>query len=189
MAVPGSMAYLYADGVALLFQGDPTLYKAIAAPMPGGGWDIGGGIILSDFVVTPEGLIQTFSRNGISVDKLIAPGDGTTYTATPTTDQDNWSGQLQARIHSFRFLDGHLQILVTNENQTTAQGGLTFSTYTVAGQQYPGTCCDAAPPGATKTSLSEFPNVAGGGGTATATVTVDQTGATDAIKVEVPALG
>ena len=124
MAVPGSMAYLYADGVALLFQGDPTLYKAIAAPTPGGGWDIGGGIILSDFVVTPDGLIQTFSRNGISVDKLIAPGDGTTYTATPTTDQNKWSGQLQARIHSFRFLDGHLQILVTNENQRQPKAAL-----------------------------------------------------------------
>ncbi len=189
LAVPGSMAHLYADGVALLFRGDPTLYKTVAAPMPGGGWDIGGGIRLSDFVVTRDGLIQTFSRNGISIDKLVAPGDGTTYTATPTTDRDDWSGRLQVRIHSFRFLDGDLQILVTNENQTTAPGGLTFSTYTVAGQQYPGTCCDAAPPGTTTTGLSEFRNVAGGGGTATATVMVNRASATDAVKVDVPALG
>ncbi len=189
LAVPGSMAHLYADGVALLFQGDPSLYKAVAVPAPGNGWDIGGGIILSDFVVTPEGLIQAFSRNGISVDRLVAPGDGTTYTATPTTGQDTWSGQLQAKIHSFRFLDGRLQVLVTNENQTSAQAGLTFQTYTVNGEQSRGTCCDLASPGVTKTSLSEFPNVPSGGGTAAARLTVDQSGMADAVEIEVPTLG
>ena len=96
---------------------------------------------------------------------------------------------MTAKIHSFRFLDGQLQILVTNENQTTAQGGLNFSTYTIAGQQYPGSCCNAASPGVTNTEVSEFANVPGGGGTAAATLTVDQSAAGDDIAVDVPALG
>lgn len=189
LAVLGTMAYLYADGVAQLFAGDPSLYKAAATPVSGGGWDIGGGTVLSDFGVTPEGLVQTFSRNGISVDKLVAPGDGTVYTATPTTGDQRWSGQLTAKVHSFRFLDGELQILVTNENQTTAQGGLSFSTYRVAGEQYQGSCCEVALPGVTRTGVWKFPNVPGGGGMAAAGLTVDQSGASDNIEVDVPALG
>jgi hypothetical protein len=71
MTEPGSTAHLYAEGIQLLADGRYGILSSEKRASPA----------LSAFVLAPDGLITSLSRNGVSLDKLIAPGDGQVYIA------------------------------------------------------------------------------------------------------------
>lgn len=152
MTEPGSSAHLYAEGVQLLADGRYASLSSEKRAAPK----------LSAFVLAPDGLIMSLSRNGIPLDKLIAPGDGQVYTAEPGA-YDSWTGTVDANVHSFRLFDGELQIVMTNTNHASAKGGLSFTEYTANGKGYSGACCGDALPGTTETSEHGFDGAPGGG--------------------------
>jgi hypothetical protein len=149
---PGSPAHLYAEGVALLADGRYASLSSEKRAAP----------TLSAFVLAPDGLITSLSRNGVSHDKIIAPGDGHVFTAEPG-EYDSWKGSVVATVHSFRLFDGQLQIVMTNTNHATAEGGLSFTDYAANGKGYNGMCCGMALPNTTETSMSGFDGAPGGG--------------------------
>ena len=77
-AVPGTSVAVYAESTGEFTQSNPGVAGS-TQPVPSGsnGWTISQGVVLSDFVMSPEGLIADASRNGVPLSKIVAPGDGT----------------------------------------------------------------------------------------------------------------
>jgi len=176
MTEPGSSAHLYVESVQLLADGRYAILSSEKRASPK----------LSALVLAPDGQITSLARNGISLEKLIAPGDGQVYTAQPG-EYDRWTGSVDATVHSFRLFDGKLQIVVTNTNHASAEGGLSFLDYTANGKGYSGSCCGEALPGTAETAMSSFDG-APGGGTAYATFLVSNSGSMK-VELAVPPLG
>jgi hypothetical protein len=176
MTEPGSLAHLYAEGVALLADGRYASLSSEKRAAPK----------LSAFVLAPDGLITSLARNGLPLDKTIAPGDGHVFTAEPG-HYDSWTGSVDATVHSFRLFDGQLQIVMTNTNHATAEGGLSFTDYAANGKGFSGLCCGNALPNTTETSLSAFDG-APSGGTAQGRFFVSGS-ANGTIELAVPAIG
>lgn len=176
MTEPGSPAHLYAETVQLLADGGYAILSSEKRAAP----------TLSAFVRTPEGRIRSLSRNRGFAGQANRPGDGQVYAAEPGR-YDSRTGSVEATVQSFRLFDDQLQIVVTNTNHATAEGGLSFLDYTANGKGYSGSCCGEALPGTTESAMSSFDG-APGGGTAYATFFVSNSGS-QKVELAVPALG
>lgn len=186
---PSTPAYLYIEGSILIRESgqDAVNVSPQNVRKTDQGWTIAPGVVLSDFVVSPAGKIQSFARNGTSIDTIVAPGDGTEYTATPG-EYDEWTGTILAKVHSFRRFDNNVFVLVTMKNDSTTGADVWLKNYVVDGRQFDSSVIsDDTLPGVTRTTISSFENVAGGG-KAYATLIPSNGQSTDLV-IDVPALG
>lgn len=160
---PGSKAFVYAEGTDLYTHSHPGLVDKQTLSKVSGGWQLSDGPRLTDFVLDPaSGLIQSFKRDSVSIDQTVAAGDGQQYVATPS-EYDHWTGSVTATIHSFRYFDNSVKIVVTTKNDSNVNAELMFTSYTSGGQQFGQAMGDEALPGITRTSIEEFDGAPAGG--------------------------
>lgn len=138
LAVPGTSVAVYAESSGEFTQSNPGV-AGTAQPVPSGstGWTISQGVVLSDFVMSPEGLIADASRNGVPLSKIVAPGDGSVYVRSPDGQFDTFTGQANFTVRAYRLFGDALQVLVDIDNQSSGDASVTFDSYVANGKQYP----------------------------------------------------
>lgn len=186
LAEPGSIAHTYAEGAILLYEsGQFTDMKRVTVREVEDGWDIGEGVVLSDFKVGQNGTVTSLSRNGVSIDTTIVPGDGTEYVATPG-EFDKWTGTVTTKVHSFRIWDDRVIIFMLTTNNSSGKANVLLTDYAVGGKQvHEGAGSSETLPEVTRLTGSIF-EPATGGGKAYGSVYVDGSGGTE-IVLDVPA--
>lgn len=177
LVVPGS-------GVAVYLGSTQLLVDEISAPdgviMGGDGtYRIRWGdqlITFSDFVIE-GGLIADMSREGATLSTTVA-ASGATYEAQGIT----------GTVHSFRYFDGDLQVVVTTVNNSDDEGYLGFIDYVTGGRQFSNVFSYSVRPTVTSTYMVTFEDVPSGAGTLYGNVIYGNISELDVV-IDVPALG
>jgi len=188
---PGTIAHTYAEGSILLQEGGQLATSTKpAARKVATGWNVGNNVVLSDFRLSDAGKITSLSRNGIAIDKLVAPGDGTEYILAPTAGYQTWTGSIATKVHSFRIWDNNVAILMTATNNSSGKAQVFFSNYAVGGKQVNEAAgSDQTLPSVTRTTGSFFQNTVGGGKAYGTILASDDGGGSQDVVIDVPALG
>lgn len=93
--------------------------------------------MLSDFVMSPEGLIADASRNGVPLSKIVAPGDGSVYIRSAENQWESFTGQANFTVRAYRLFGDALQVVVDIDNQASADAMITFDSYVANGKAVP----------------------------------------------------
>lgn len=196
LTVPGTPLYLYAETAGEIAATNPGQSAPARATKSGSGWNVGGSVNLTDFVMDPSGLIADLSRNGVPVSRIVAPGDGTVYTRTATESYETFTGQVDFTVKAFRLFGDDLQVVIAVDNQSSADAFVGFDSYVANGVQYPqgfnAYGADAGAPTKPTVRRTALLVVTGApsGGLLTAKPVVDSFSSQDSdIRVTVPNLG
>ena len=104
-----------------------------------------------------KGLISNFSRQGEPMTKTVL-GSGATFEGTGA------GAGITGTVHSIRYLDGNLEVVVTTKNEGLVPGRLVLDAYRRDGVRYlPEGRPAPVAPGDTATSLVVFDDVAAPG--------------------------
>ncbi len=98
------------------------------------------------------------------------------------------AGGVPGTVHSFRYFDGNLQVLVTTVNSSADEAELSFGDCVTAGRQYTNIFSNTIRPGVTNTAVAEFEAVPPGKGVLYGNIWI---GSSSELEVElpVPAIG
>lgn len=136
--------------------------------------------MLSDFVMSPEGLIADASRNGVPLSKIVAPGDGSVYIRSAENQWESFTGQANFTVRAYRLFGDALQVVVDIDNQASADAMITFDSYVANGKQFPqsfdaglGDASTPTKPTVKRTAMIVVGSKAPGGGTLTLRPAVD----------------
>lgn len=177
LTAPGSPAFVFADGLALL--NDPVTVQPANDGQYVVGLDVGSlqavPVVLSTFVLT-EGLIADLLLDGKPLAEIII-ASGETYE----------DGGITSTIHSFRYFGSALQVVITTTNNGDQDGGLNFTRYVTGGQQYYNGFAEDVYPTVTLTWVNRFIDVPPGPGTLYGAVYVGSLGRK--LEVAVPDIG
>ena len=133
-------------------------------------------LTFSDFVIE-SGLIADMARDGAPLSTTVA-ASGATYEARGIT----------GTVHSFRYFDGNLQVVVTAVNNSDDEGYLGFGDYVTGGREFTNVFSCSIRPTVTSTYIVAFEDVPPGAGTLYGNLWYGN-GSELEVTLDVPALG
>lgn len=179
LLAPGSPAFTYFEGYVLVAESFPEQY---VVNVDGGTMTFdNGAATLSDFVLDASGRITDFTFNGVPISRSVA-SSGAQFAGI-----DEGSG-ITGTVHSFRYFDGGLQVIVTTANNSSVEGEVRFEDYVSDGRQFTNFFGNAVRPTVTQTVINSFEDVPAVGGTLYGHVWADHIGLVE-IELSVPPLG
>jgi hypothetical protein len=181
LLAPGSAAYVYYEAVVLLSETNPGLPPSVNTAGDGTISFFRGGPTLSDFTFDDAGLITDFTRNGTPMSTSVA-ASGEVFEGV-----DEGAG-IVGTVHSFRYFDGDLQVVVTTVNDSQVEGELYFGGYVSEGGAFVNGFSNPVRPSATSTVINTFRSVPGGGGVLEGAIRADGIDVAEAT-LDVPPLG
>jgi hypothetical protein len=179
LLAPGSPAFVYYEGVVLINETDPIPVTNVT--VDGDTITVDQGLTLSEFVFDADGLITDFNRNDVPVSRTVV-ASGAVF------EGDDEGRGIVGTVHSFRYFDGDLQVLVTTVNNSQVEGELRFEDYVSEGRQFSNVFGNSVYPTVTSTVQNAFENVPASGGTLYGHIWADGHGVEEPT-LDVPPLG